>query len=113
MPEASIPCTRDTKAEVEKYKVDNGFETYDAALRDMLVRCKGQRQPAPVPLPHAQEVLGQKQPKEHQPLSFKLLRDEDDTMTYFTGLCKDSRDWLLPRLKEKVGTHFVLLCFHD
>jgi hypothetical protein len=111
MSETSLSCSFASKAEVKKYMMLHQLTGYDAALRHMLARCQDQGQlPAPE-APSIHEAAVQVEEKAHQPLSFDFLKDDDVTMTYLTGLCKDSRDWLIPKLKTKVETVFLFLVF--
>jgi hypothetical protein len=113
MPETSIGCTFETKEKLKNFMDERGHETFDAALRDLLANSQGQGRQVRVVAPRAQQADDQETAKLHQPLSYLLLQDQDETMTYFTGLTKDARAWVIPKLEEKVGPTFLCHRLHD
>jgi hypothetical protein len=98
----SISCSFDTKRKIKTYMAARGWESYEVALLGMLEECQDQRLPKRREAPARDDAEGQDEDGRDQPLSYARLSENEEAMTYFTGLRSGALDWLFPRLISKV-----------
>jgi len=106
MSETSVSCSHDTKRWLLQYGLENNIKGYDAVLRDVRHRLKGAgRQvaapPAQVAAPAAPKKKEAKK-KKKQLISWKDVEDEDEILSYMTGLKPKAGKWLYDRLENEV-----------
>lgn len=112
MSDTSISCSAETRAKLKQLKASLSLSSYDDVLT-FLYTCYLDQGPAFARVGnHEQQRPAQDSDAQYKPLCFEQMDADDEAMTYFTGLRREARDWLIEPLVKRVcegaGVFFFL-----
>ena len=107
----SISCSAETRAKLKQLKTLLSLSSYEDVLTFLYTCYPDQGRAFARVGNHEQERPAQDSNPQYKPLCFEQMDGDDDAMTYFTGLSRGARDWLIEPLVERVCEWVVVFFF--
>src|SRR3990167_3769857 len=107
----SVSCSAETRAKLKQLKTSLSLSSYDGVLTFLYTCYLDQGRAFARVGNHEQERPAQDSNAQYKPLCFEQMDADDDAMTYFTGLKRKARDWLIEPLVKRVCECVVVFFF--